>query len=396
MFPTRLRMAFAVLLMVGFAMAAAAAPPADGPPLGRTCGTAEPSRALLDQSRSAVERFRAERPARTSGGTIRVAFHIITANGKGQVTDAQVAAQIDELNRAYKGTGYKFELASVDRTENSNWYKMAPGSNAEARAKQTLAVDPAHHLNLYTCAPGQKLLGWAYFPFSVPEDSFWHGVVVHFESLPGGAFTSYNLGRTAVHEVGHYLGLFHTFQGGCVEPGDEVDDTAFEAEPAFGCPIGRNTCPQPGFDPVQNYMDYSDDGCLTEFTAGQDVRMDDLVSVYRPSLFETALAANVTRNEIEPAAIEPEESIRALSFRGALPNPFRRETAIHFTLPVSGHVSLRVYDIAGKLVSTLVDASLPPGDHSAMFRSGTLPSGMYFTVLRVGGVQVSRSVVLTR
>jgi hypothetical protein len=273
---------------------------------------------------------------------------------------------------------------------------MAPGSNAEARAKQTLAVDPAHHLNLYTCAPGQKLLGWAYFPFSVPEDSFWHGVVIHFESLPGGAFTSYNLGRTAVHEIGHYLGLFHTFEGGCIAPGDEVDDTPFEGEPAFGCPIGRNTCPQPGFDPVQNYMDYSDDGCLTEFTSGQNQRMDDLVSVYRPSLFETALATNVTRNEIEPATIEPEESSRTLSFRGALPNPFRRETAIHFTLPVSGHVSLRVYDIAGKLVTTLVDASLPPGDHSAMFRSGTLPSGMYFTVLRVGGVQVSRSVVLTR
>ncbi len=79
-----------------------------------------------------------------------------------------------------------------------------------------------------------------------------------------------------------------------------------------------------------------------------------------------------------------------------MPNPFRRETAVRFTLPVSGHVSLKVYDIAGKLVSTLVEAPLPPGDHSAMFRAGTLPSGMYFTVLRVAGVQVSRSVVLTR
>jgi hypothetical protein len=251
-------------------------------------------------------------------------------------------------------------------------------------------------LNLYSCGPGHSLLGWAYFPFSVPEDSFWHGVVVHFESLPGGAFTAFNLGGTAVHEAGHYLGLYHTFQGGCVAPGDEVDDTPFEATPATGCPIGRDTCEQPGFDPVQNYMDYSDDACYSEFTAGQDVRMDDLVSVYRPSLFETALASQITRNEIEPAAIDTDEPSRALSFRGALPNPFRRETAVRFTLPVSGHVSLKVYDIAGKLVSTLVDAPLPPGDHSAMFRAGTLPSGMYFTVLRVGGVQVSRSVVLTR
>jgi hypothetical protein len=393
MFPTRLRIVFTAVVLAGFAAVAGAA---DGPPGRRTCGTPEPTRVERERIHASVERFRAERTGRPSGGTIRVAFHVITSNDKGDVTDSQIAGQIDELNRAYKGTGYSFALGSVDRTDKGNWFHMTPGSNAEANAKQTLAVDPAHTLNIYTCAPGQFILGWAYFPFSVPEDSFWHGVVVHFESLPGGGFLSYNLGRTAVHEVGHYLGLFHTFQGGCVAPGDEVDDTPFEAEPAFGCPIGRNTCPQPGLDPVQNYMDYSDDGCLIEFTRGQDERMDEIVAVYRPSLFQASSALLATRAEIEPATLDPDEPSRALSFRGAWPNPFRRETAVRFTLPVSGHVQLRVYDIAGKLVSTLVDAPLPPGDHSAMFRADRLPSGMYFTVLRVGGVQVSRSVVLTR
>lgn len=393
--PTGFRRALAMLLACGVAATAAAAPAPDVQPAGRNCGTAEPTRVEREQVRSAVGRFRAERTPRTGGGTIRVAFHVITGNGRGNVTDAQIDAQIAELNRAYKGTGYKFELSSVDRTEHGSWFKMGPGTGAESKAKQALAIDPAHHLNLYTCAPNQSLLGWSYPPYAIAEDSYWHGVVVHFESLPGGGFTSFNLGRTAAHEVGHYLGLYHTFQGGCVAPGDEVDDTPFEATPASGCPIGRDTCEQPGFDPVQNFMDYSDDACYTEFTAGQVVRMNDLVSVYRPSLFESPLA-DAARNEIQPSILDPDAPSRALSFRGASPNPFRFETAIHFTLPVSGHVSLKVYDIAGKLVSTLVDASLPPGDHSAMFRSNKLPSGMYFTVLRVGGVQVSRSVVLTR
>jgi hypothetical protein len=396
MFPTRIRLALASLLTCVAAAAAIAAPIPDGPPASRTCGTAEPSRVERQQTRNALDRFRAEATSRVSGGTIRVAFHVITSNGRGNVSDAQIEAQIEELNRGFKGTGYKFELASVDRTDNGSWFKMSPGAGSESRAKQALAVDPAHHLNIYTCSPAQQLLGWAYFPSSVPEDSFWHGIVVHYESLPGGGFTNFNLGRTAVHEAGHYLGLFHTFQGGCVAPGDEVEDTPFEASPASGCPIGRDTCEQPGFDPVQNYMDYSDDACYTEFTAGQDARMDEMVSVYKPSLFASPAASRATQNEIEPSIFEPGEPTRALAFRGAWPNPFRRETAVHFTLPVSGHVSLKVYDIAGKLMTTLVDAPLPPGEHSAMFRSDELPSGMYFTVLRVGGVHASRSVVLMR
>lgn len=396
MFPTRLRIAFASLLMCGAAAFVVAAPAPDPQPGSRSCATPEPTRAERQQTRNALQRFRAEATSRISGGTIRVAFHVITSNGKGNVTDEQIDAQMKALNDGFKGTGYRFELASVDRTENGSWFKLGPGTGTESRAKQALAIDPAHHLNIYTASLTQGLLGWAYFPNSISEDSFWHGVVVHYESLPGGAFTNFNLGGTAVHEAGHYLGLYHTFQGGCVAPGDEVDDTPFEASPASGCPIGRDTCEQPGFDPVQNYMDYSDDACYTGFTAGQDARMDDMVSVYKPSLFASPAASRTLHSEIEPSAFEPGEPVRALAFRGAWPNPFRRETAVHFTLPLSGHVSLKVYDIAGKLVSTLVDATLPPGDHSAMFRGEQLPSGMYFTVLRVGGVQVSRSVVLMR
>jgi hypothetical protein len=260
------------------------------------CGTKHPDDETARMIAEANDRFRANRKAETGSdertGTVNVNvyFHVITdTSGKGSLTDAQIANQIRVLNDAYSGvtgganTIYRFTLVATDRTANNAWFATGDGTTAERQMKTALRRGGAADLNFYTNnAGGGSLLGWATFPEWYAGDPKMDGVVCLYASLPGGSSTNYNQGDTGTHEVGHWVGLYHTFQGGCNGGGDLVSDTPAERSPAGGCPVGLDTCRnKAGLDPIENFMDYTYDSCMYKFTAGQASRADSMTLQYR-------------------------------------------------------------------------------------------------------------------
>lgn len=221
-----------------------------------------------------------------TGGVINVYFHVINKGSgisNGDISTSMINSQMSVLNAAYGGWGWQFNLVSVDRTTNATWYNGCYGSS-ESAMKSALRQGSADDLNIYTCNPSSGILGYATFPSSYNSAPSKDGVVILYASLPGGGAAPYDEGDTATHEVGHWMGLYHTFQGGCSKNNDYVSDTPAERSPAYGCPVGRNTCSgsrYPGNDPITNFMDYTDDSCMFQFTSGQDSRMDSQFTTYR-------------------------------------------------------------------------------------------------------------------
>ncbi|HEU4834412.1 MAG TPA: zinc metalloprotease, partial [Pyrinomonadaceae bacterium] len=248
-----------------------------------TVGPTPEERQRIEMKREELERTNPER-RKTGTITIPVFFHIITnAEGtEGNVSDAAVQLQMDVLNAAFAGSPFRFVLAGPpDRTANDVWFNMEYReipADAEREAKAKLNRGDKSTLNVYTVRLATQAFGWARYPWQLADKV--DGIVVRYSTLPGGISTYYNEGDTAVHETGHWLGLYHTFEYGC-DPGDEVDDTPPEASAATYCPVARNSCPATGFDPVENYMDFTWDSCMFQFTPGQVVRMDDMHRQYR-------------------------------------------------------------------------------------------------------------------
>jgi Pregnancy-associated plasma protein-A len=222
--------------------------------------------------------------------TVPVYFHVVSDGSTGSLTRSQILAQIRVLNNTFGGgeggadTGFTFELVAITRTDNAKWFNASIGG-AEHAMKRALRQGGRNALNIYSTTAG-PYLGWAYLPsiLDSPSQAYLDGVVVDWESWLGTSDRyedEFDQGETGTHEVGHWLNLEHTFYKGCTVTNDFVADTPAQKTPTSGCPEGKDTCPEPGLDPIHNYMDYSFDSCYTEFTPGQAQRMKDAWLFYR-------------------------------------------------------------------------------------------------------------------
>ncbi|KAI0135869.1 Metalloprotease [Daldinia grandis] len=251
----------------------------------RRCGTPEPTEAQIAASQAMLAK---EREMRAKGESralrsisVNTYFHVVassTSIGDGYITQKMIDDQLDVMNADYGVHGITFNLVSTDWTVDRSW--AADGD--EIAMKEALRKGTYSDLNIYFLGDlGGGLLGYCYFPDNVADGStefYLDGCTILADSVPGGNAAPYNLGGTGY--VGHWFHAFHTFQGGC-NGGDSVDDTPPQASASSGCPVGRDSCPGGGVDPIHNYMDYSDDACYEEFTPGQEDRMYNAWLTYR-------------------------------------------------------------------------------------------------------------------
>jgi len=269
---------------------------------GMRCGTVRPQARLDDQKARSVNDCTMSLTSIQDEYwpcdviyTIPVWFHVIyRSDGLGNVPDAAIHAQLTVLNEdflALSGTmgsqGFdtriRFVLAGITRTQSNEWFNDADNSAYTGALKR----DPARYVNIYTNTAG-GYLGYATFPQQGAGKAN-DGIVMNYAVIGGrnNGYQIYDQGRTLVHEMGHYLGLFHTFEGNACSntygSGDLLIDTPAEMVEHYEC-VQTDTCSTT--DPIRNYMNYTPDSCMQEFTREQGNRLVCSLANYRPALFQ--------------------------------------------------------------------------------------------------------------
>ena len=261
--------------------------------------------------------------------TVPVVVHVVYNAPQENISDQQIQSQIDVLNKDYRRTNIdnimtpsvwtsiaadceiEFCLASTDPNGNNtngitrtqtttSSFSMQGDPVKDASSGGKDAWPNNDYLNIWVCKLSGGLLGYATTPFgSIGSDD---GVVIGYSyfGTMGTVQNPYNKGRTATHEVGHWLNLEHLWGGGWGSCGnDNVSDTPTQEEENYGCPAfphNANSCntTNSNGDMFMNYMDYSNDGCMNLFTQGQKTRMIAAISQSRQNLLNHNLCGGGT------------------------------------------------------------------------------------------------------
>jgi hypothetical protein len=268
---------------------------------------------------------------------IPVVFHIIHDDSLQNISQSQIMDQIRILNEDFRkaaGTpGFSSDPASTDmliefrlaqydpsgrKSDGINRIESSLTNNADDAAKALSYWDSKYYLNVWVVKsiknsdPTSMILGYAQFPWDRNSRPTTDGIIIRADQIGViGIGSASQGGRTLTHEIGHWLGLYHTFQGGCVggtssncaTQGDQICDTPPVQSSSSGCSVGKNSCTNdvPDLpDMVRNYMDYSDGNCLNTYTAGQKTRVYSCLANYRSTIYGGG-TNNVAYAGIDPA-----------------------------------------------------------------------------------------------
>ncbi|WP_339630350.1 M43 family zinc metalloprotease [Bizionia echini] len=304
------------------------------------------------------------------------------------ISDAQVLSQVTVMNEDFRmmmgtpgqstagGGDVEVEVVMAQRTPDGcptngiNRVNICQDGTNSADVdfwKAQTNWNPSSYMNMWSSkyvGDLNGILGFAQFPGGPAATDGVSAGHTFFGSSDynDGTFTlspPYDKGGTMTHEVGHYLGLYHTFQGGCSGAGDEVADTPAVDAPNYGCPTGHVSCGTT--DQIENYMDYTDDLCMNTFTAGQKTRVQAVLAGFR-----SGLGSSNGDSPVTPEANDAQVSIECLS-------------TIPCTSNLDGNFKLTNWGTA-TLTSATISYNLDGGTSENIDWNGSLAYGEYAIV----------------
>jgi hypothetical protein len=339
-----------------------------------------------------------------TGVTIPMVVHVLYNANEENISDAQILSQVDELNKDYSKLNDNFEsvvpdafkavaascniqfcLASTDpngapTTGITRTFTNTTQFQQDDAVKHSATGghdnwDPTRYLNIWVCNLGGGLLGYATFPADLQADPSNDGVVILYKAFgnTGVLFPPYDLGRTATHEIGHWLNLRHIW--GDANCGDDfVEDTPTQQDANNGCPTFPHVTCNNGAngDMFMNFMDYTDDACMALFTNGQNTRIEATLNGSRAGLLNSGACTVST-------------AVPEIAGNGSIalyPNPNNGQFTVQ--IPSAGFVNPDVYvfDRIGKNLGGVQVTDVTP--NSINLKLNNHPAGVYFVTIAEG------------